>query len=88
MSEVDLIFFFLRSLDSVFHEILLAWRCTTIAYEGSFWLHGQSRYRQASDREFLISDVLCVICEIKKSMHRLPAVNPTRAAAATLHMEA
>ena len=48
----------------------------------------QSCYRQASDREFLISDVLCVICEIKKSMHRLPAVNPTRAAAATLHMEA
>ena len=48
----------------------------------------QSLTRQASDREFLISDVLCVICEIKKSMHRLPAVNPTRAAAATLHMEA
>ena len=48
----------------------------------------QNPSRQASDREFLISDVLCVICEIKKSMHRLPAVNPTRAAAATLHMEA
>ena len=67
---------------STMHALLL------LLIIGGLLTFGQSPYRQASDREFLISDVLCVICEIKKSMHRLPAVNPTRAAAATLHMEA